>query len=389
MEPSAVISTAKTAMGAGSILLRIGKWVQRVRNGSARFTYPSNRDCIREFPIRIGGTHTNLHHGSYWLLLASGLGYVPLQRLSMLPDGKWAAKINYLEHESGNPVVIALAWSTSLVDALLVRVSDRTSGRINEQVIFPDQRCLRVDEELVLQIEANPVPETQKLAITNSHSLVGIGLTAQEEQYLDARDTSTTTNLNEELLGLLCEQPDAGYFVAELKRLASKLATLDLQESQINHIIKGEASHLVGNIMILRRIASHLLWFAKFRQKIHGSLIIPLLLYCSEVGQGPPQYHSAFSAARRVDSFTGEYAEVPDEAIQIIEQVLDFDEPLSSPLSFEDLKRLSEVCPPFGEDELNALRELMSAVDPTLKEVVKKLDEIYANRHKDQDSNDS
>lgn len=380
MEPSAVISTAKTAMGAGSILLRIGKWAQRVRNGSARFTYPSNRDCIREFPVRIGGTHTNLRHGSYWLLMASGLGYVPLQRLSMLPDGKWAAKIDYLEHVSGNPVVIALAWSTSLVDALLVRVSGRSSGHNNEQVIFPDQRCLRVDEELVLQIEASPVPEIQKLAITNSQSVVGIGLTTQEQQFLDARDTITTTNLNEDLLGLLCERPDAGNFVAELKRLANKLATLDLQESQINQIIKGEASHLVTNIIILRQIAFRLFWYAKFRQKIHINLIIPLLLYCSEVGQGPPQYYSAFSAARRVDSFTGEYAEVSDEAIQIIEQVLNFDEPLSSSLSFEDLKEFTELCPPFGEDELNAFRELMSAVDPTLKEVVKNLDEIYANR---------
>jgi hypothetical protein len=389
MEPSVVISTAKTAMGAGSILLRIGKWVQRARNGSAKITYPSNRDCIREFPFQISGTHTNLRHGSYWLLLASGLGYVPLQRLSMLPDGKWVAKINNLEHEPGNPVVIALAWSTSLVDALLVRVSDRSIGQNNEQVIFPDQRCLRVDEQLVLQIEAKPLPEFEKLAITRSQSLVGIGLTAQEQQFLDARDTSTTTNLNEELLGLLCEQPDAGNFVADVKRLANRLATLGLQESQINHIIKGDASHLVGNIIILRRIASHLLFYAKLRQKIHGNLVIPLLLYCSEVGQGPPQYYSAFSAARKVDSFTGEYAEVPDEAIQIIEKALDFDEPLSSPLSFEDLKRLTDVCPPFGEDELKAFGELMSAVDPTLKEVVKKLDEIYTNRHKSQDSNDS
>jgi hypothetical protein len=253
MEPSVVISTAKTAMGAGSILLRIGKWVQRVRNGSAKITYPSNRDCIREFPFQISGTHTNLRHGNYWLLLASGLGYVPLQRLSMLPDGKWVAKINYLEHESGNPVVIALAWSTSLVDALLVRILDRSSGHNNEQVIFPDQRCLRVDEQLVLQIEAKPVPEFEKLAITSSQSLVGIGFTAQEQQFLDARDTSTTTNLNEELLGLLCEQPDAGNFVADVKKLANKLATLGLQESQINHIINGDASHLVGNIIILRR----------------------------------------------------------------------------------------------------------------------------------------
>ena len=117
--------------------------------------------------------------------------------------------------------------------------------------------------------------------------------------------------------------------------------------------------------------------------------MIPLLLYCSEVGQGPPQYYSAFSAARRVDSFAGEYAEVPDEAIQIIEKALDFDKPLSSPLSFEDLERLTDICPPFGEGELKAFGELMSAVDPTLKEVVKKLDEIYANRHKSQDSNDS
>lgn len=389
MEPSAVISTAKTAMGAGSILLRIGKWIQRVRNGSAKITYPSNRDCIRELPFQISGTHTNLRHGSYWLLLASGLGYVPLQRLSMLPDGKWAARINYLEHETGNPVVIALAWSTPLVDALLVRISDRHSGHNNGQVIFPDQRCLRVDEQLVLQIEARPVPEFEKLAITSSQPLVGIGLTAQEKQFLDARNTSIATDLNEELLGLLCEQPDAGNFVADVKRLAKKLAALGLQESQINHLIKGDASHLVGNIIILRRITSHLLLSAKLRQKIHGNLVIPLLLYCSEVGQGPAQYDSAFSAARRVDSFTAEYAEVPDEAIQIIEKALDFDKPLSSPLSFEDLKRLADVCPPFGEDELKAFGELMSAVDPTLKEVVKKLDEIYANRHKSQDSNDS
>lgn len=95
-------------------MLRIGKLVQRLRNGSARFIYPSNRDCITEFPIRIGGTHTNLRHGSYWLLLASGLGYLPLQRLSMLPDGKWASKIDYLEHETGKPVVVALAWATPL-----------------------------------------------------------------------------------------------------------------------------------------------------------------------------------------------------------------------------------------------------------------------------------
>ena len=389
MEPSAVISTAKTALGAGSILLRIGKWVQRVRNGSAKISYPSNRDCIREFPFQISGTHTNLRHGSYWLLLASGLGYVPLQRLSMLPDGKWAAKISYLEHEAGKPVVIALAWSSSLVDTLLVRVSDRSSGHNNELLIVPNQRCLRVDEQLVLHIEAKPVPELEKLAITSSQSLVGIGLTAQEQQFLDARETSTTTNLNEELLGLLCEQPDAGNFVADVKRLANKLAILGIQESQINHIIKGNASHLVGNIIILRRIASHLLLYAKLRQKIHGNLVIPLLLYCSEVGQGPPQYYSAFSAARRVDSFAGEYAEVPDEAIQIIEKALDFDKPLSSPLSFEDLERLTDICPPFGEGELKAFGELMSAVDPTLKEVVKKLDEIYANRHKSQDSNDS
>jgi hypothetical protein len=389
MEPSAVISAAKTAMGAGSILLRIGKWFQRVRNGSAKITYPSNRDCIREFPFQISGSHTNLRHGSYWLLLASGLGYVPLQRLSMLPDGKWAAKINYLEHESGNPVVVALAWSAPLIDALLVRVSDRSSSPNNEHVIFPDQRCLRVDEQLVLQIEAKPIPEFEKPAISSRQSLVGIGLTAQEQQFLDARDTSTTTNLNEELLGLLCEQPDAGNFVADVKRLANKLSTLGLQESQISHIIKGDASHLVGNIIMLRRISSHLLLYAKLRQKIHGNLVIPLLLYCSEVGHGPPQYYSAFSAARRIDSFTGEYAEVPDEAIQIIEKALDFDEPLSSPLSFEDLTEINDLCPSFGQDELKEFGELMSAVDPTLKEVVKQLDEIYTNRHKRQDSNDS
>jgi hypothetical protein len=104
--------------------------------------------------------------------------------------------------------------------------------------------------------------------------------------------------LNDELLELLCDQPDAGSFVAELKRLANKLANLDFAEPQINHILKGDASHLVGNIIILRKIASHLLWSAKFSQKIHTNLVIPLLLYCSEDGQGPPEFHSAFSAAR-------------------------------------------------------------------------------------------
>ena len=389
MEPSTVISTAKTAMGAGGILLRIGKWVQSVRNGSARFTYPSNRDCITDFPIRISGTHTNLRHGSYWLLLASGMGYVPLQRLSMLPDGKWTSKIDYLEHESGNPVVIALAWSSTLVDTLLVRSLDKSSSHNVAQEIFPDQRCLRVDDEIVLQIEANTAPGLEKLSILNSQALAGIGLTAQEQQFLDARDTSTARNLNEELLALLCEHPGSGNFVADLKRLANKLATLDLSESQIDHIIKGEASHLIGNIIILRRIASHLLWYAKFRQKIHGSLVIPLLLYCSKVGQGPPEFQSAFSAVRMVDSFTGEYAEVPEEAFKLIEQVLDFNEPFSSPLSFADLDRLTEICPPFGEDEQKVLRELISFVDPTLKEIVIRLDEIYATRHKNPDSNDS
>jgi len=389
MEPSAFLSTAKTVMGAGSILLRIGKWVQRARNGSARFTYPSNRDCIRKFPIQISGTHTNLRHGSYWLMLASGLGYVPLQRLSIQPDGRWTANIDHLEHESGNPVVIALAWSTPIVDALLDKVSNGGSGQINEQVIVPDQRCLRVDEQVVLQIEAKPDPKIKELAISNSQPRVGAGLTAQEKQFLDTRETSETINLNEELLELLCEQPDAGSFVAELKRLTNKLSTLDFQESQINNIIKGEASHLIGNIIILRRIASHLLWCAKFRQRTYRDLIIPLLLYCSEVGQGPPQYYSAFLAARRVDSFTAEYAEVPDKAIHIMEQILDSGEPLSSPLPSDDLTDLAEIFPPFGEDELNAFRELMSAVIPTLQDVVKKLDEVYANRHKNQDSNES
>jgi hypothetical protein len=50
---SAVISAAKTAMGAGRILLLIGKWVQRVRNGSARLTHSSNRACFTDFPTRI------------------------------------------------------------------------------------------------------------------------------------------------------------------------------------------------------------------------------------------------------------------------------------------------------------------------------------------------
>lgn len=389
MDPSAVISTGKTAMGAGSILLRIGKLVQRLRNGSARYTYPPNRDCITEFPIRIGGTHTNLRHGSYWLLLASGLGYLPLQRLSMLPDGKWASKIDYLEHESGKPVVVALAWATPLVDALLARVSNTNSVQKYEQLIFPDQRCLRVDEELVLQIEVKTISEAENLAIDSIQSLVGIGLTSQEQQFLDAEDAGTARNLDEELLEILCEQPDAGNFVAELKRLANKLAALGLTESQINHIIRGDASHLVGNIIILRRIASQLLWYSKFRQKIHGSLIIPLLLYCSEVGQGPPQFYSAFSAARKVDSFTGEHAEVPDEAIKLVEQVLDFNEPLSSPMSFADLTRLAEVCPPFGEDELKSFRELTSAVKPTLNEIVERLHEIYATKDKKPNSNDS
>ena len=389
MEPSAIVSTAKTAIGAGSILLRIRKWVQQIRNGSARFTYPSNRECITEFPIRIGGTHMNLRHGSYWLLLASGTGYIPLQRLSMLPDGKWSSRIDHLKHESGKPVVIALAWTTSLVDALLDKLSGSSSGLGNEKAIVPDQRCLRVDEELVLQVEVKTISRVEDIVIPNSQSLVGIGLTAQEQQFLDTRDSSTASNLNDELLELLCEQPDAGSFVAELKRLANKLVNLDFAEPQINHILKGDASHLVGNIIILRKIASHLLWSTKFSQKIHTNLVIPLLLYCSEDGQGPPEFHSAFSAARRVDSFTGEYADVPDEAIELIEKVLNSEEPLSSSLSFADLARLTKICPAFGEDELKVFRELMSDVDPIFQEIVVKLDEIYATRHENQESSDS
>jgi hypothetical protein len=389
MEPSAIVSTARTAIGAGSILLRIRKWVQQIRNGSARFTYPSNRECITELPIRIGGTHMNLRHGSYWLLLASGTGYIPLQRLSMLPDGKWSSKIDYLKHESGKPVVIALAWTTSLVDALLDKLSGSSSGLGNETAIVPDQRCLRVDEELVLQVEVKTIPRVEDIVIPSSQSLVGIGLTAQEQQFLDTRDSSTASNLNDELLELLCEQPDAGSFVAELKRLANKLANLDFAEPQINHILKGDASHLIGNIIILRKIASHLLWSTKFSQKIHTNLVIPLLLYCSEYGQGPPEFHSAFSAARRVDSFTGEYADVPDEAIELIEKVLNSEEPLSSSLSFADLARLTKICPAFGEDELKVFRELMSDVDPIFQEIVVKLDETYATRHENQKSSDS
>jgi hypothetical protein len=331
----------------------------------------------------------NLRHGSYWLLLASGTGYIPLQRLSMLPDGKWSSKIDYLKHESGKPVVIALAWTTSLVDALLDKLSGSSSGLGNETAIVPDQRCLRVDEELVLQVEVKTIPRVEDIVIPSSQSLVGIGLTAQEQQFLDTRDSSTASNLNDELLELLCEQPDAGSFVAELKRLAKKLANLDFAEPQINHILKGDASHLVGNIIILRKIASHLLWSTKFSQKIHTNLVIPLLLYCSEDGQGPPEFHSAFSAARRVDSFTGEYADVPDEAIELIEKVLNSEEPLSSSLSFDDLARLTKICPAFGEDELKVFRELMSDVDPIFQAIVVKLDETYATRHENRKSSDS
>lgn len=58
-------------------------------------------------------------------------------------------------------------------------------------------------------------------------------------------------------------------------------------------------------------------------------------------------------------------------------------------MSFADLTKLAEVCPPFGEDELKSFREMMSAVEPTLNEIVERLHEIYATRDKNFNSNDS
>ncbi len=80
---------------------------------------------------------------------------------------------------------------------------------------------------------------------------------------------------------------------------------------------------------------------------------------------------------------------MPDEAIELIEKVLNAEEPLSSPLSFDDLARFTKICPAFGEDELKVFSELMSDVDPFFQEIVVKLDEIYAARHENQESSDS
>jgi hypothetical protein len=240
-----------------------------------------------------------------------------------------------------------------------------------------------------LQIETKNATANARLSIANRQPLDGIDLTAQEQESLDTRDTNTAIDLKEKLLGLLCEHPDAGNIVAELKILADWLSALDLEESLEDRNLRGRVGHLVRNLIILREITSHLLSCHKIRKKIHGSLHIPLLLYCSKVGQGKPQYYSTFNAARRDDTFAGEYVDVPDEAIKLIERVFDFDEPLPSSLSFAYLDRLTEICPPFGEAEIQEFRELISAVGPAVKEIVIRLDEFRNSGRKNQGSNDS